>query len=213
MLNRRKKTDAETSATAHPPTPGSTTAGAAAPPDAATPGAPRDRAQGKGAPTPRRRDQVAARRRPFVPEDRKAARQAQRAAAAAERARQRQALETGDERHLPARDRGLQRRFVRDLVDARTGFGEWLMPVVLLYVLFLFVPSPRFLLMLMVILYVIVAGVLIESFWLAARIRRRVVEKFGAPEPGIRFYGVMRALQFRRLRLPKPQVRRGQAVA
>ena len=45
---------------------------------------PRDRSQGKKGPTPRRRDQEAARRRTLVPEDRKAARKAERQAMAQE---------------------------------------------------------------------------------------------------------------------------------
>ena len=71
----------------------------------------------------------------------KAARRAEREAAAQERMRQRAALETGDERGLPARDKGPQKRWVRDYVDARTGIGEWLMPVVFAYVLLMFIPG------------------------------------------------------------------------
>jgi hypothetical protein len=43
-------------------------------------------------------------------------------------------------------------------------------------------------------------------------IRKRLAQKFGADriERGVKLYAAMRALQFRRLRLPKPQVRRGQ---
>lgn len=175
--------------------------------------APRDRAQGKQGPTPRRRDQEAARRRTLVPEDRKAARKAARAAAAQDRMRQRVALETGDERGLPVRDKGPQKRWVRDYVDARTGVGEWLMPVVFAYVLLMFLPGREIQLILMVSLYVLVALVVLESVIVARRIKKGLTERFGEPESGTGFYGVMRALQFRRLRLPKPQVRRGEFPA
>ncbi|WP_217565482.1 DUF3043 domain-containing protein, partial [Micrococcus sp. GbtcB5] len=58
----------------------------AAPAEGAVSGAaPRARSQGKKGPTPRRRDQEAARRRTLVPEDRKAARKAERQAMAQER--------------------------------------------------------------------------------------------------------------------------------
>ena len=82
---------------------------------------------GKGAPTPRRKDQVAARQRPLVPNDRKAAREASRAAMREERLKTRAALDTGDERYLPLRDKGPNRRFVRDVVDARWNVGEFVM--------------------------------------------------------------------------------------
>lgn len=204
MLNRRKKSESEASDAAAP-TPHGSTAADASPA--------RDRSQGKSGPTPRRRDQVAARRTTLVPEDRKAAKKAERDAQNAERMRQRVALETGDERGLPARDKGPQRRFVRDYVDARTGVGEWLMPIVLAYVLLMFIPGSQFQLILMFSLYAVVALVIVESFFIGAQIKKRVAARFGTPEPGLRFYGVMRALQFRRLRLPKPQVRRGEFPA
>ena len=174
---------------------------------------PRDRSQGKKGPTPRRRDQEAARRRTLVPEDRKAARKAERQAMAQERMRQRAALETGDERGLPARDKGPQKRWVRDYVDARTGIGEWLMPVVFAYVLLMFIPGREAQLILMISLYVLVALVLIESFLVSRHIKKGLTERFGTPESGTGFYGIMRALQFRRLRLPKPQVKRGEYPA
>lgn len=206
MLNRRKKTENDA-----PASHGSTALGAGNT-RAAQP-APRDRSQGKTGPTPRRRDQEAARRRTLVPEDRKAARKAERDAATAERMRQRQALETGDERNLPARDKGPQKRYVRDYIDARTGLGEWLMPIVLVYVIAMFIPGTRAQVILMVTLYVIVGLVIAESFYISAQIKKRLTATFGTPEPGSRFYGVMRALQFRRLRLPTPQVRRGEFPA
>lgn len=194
-----------------PSTHGSTAVRADGP--AADPEAPRDRAQGKQGPTPRRRDQEAARRRTMVPEDRKAARKAAREAAAQDRMRQRVALETGDERGLPLRDRGPQKRWVRDYVDARTGIGEWLMPVVFASVLLMFLPGREVQLFLMISLYALVALVVIESLIVARRIKKGLTERFGEPESGTGFYGVMRALQFRRLRLPKPQVKRGQFPA
>ena len=48
----------------------------------------------------------------------KAAREAERKVYAEERALQRQALVTGDERYLPVRDKGVAKRFTRDYVDA-----------------------------------------------------------------------------------------------
>ena len=56
---------------------------------------------GKGAPTPKRSAQVAARKRPLVPEDRKASKAAERVAIQDQRLKMRQAMDTGDERFLP----------------------------------------------------------------------------------------------------------------
>lgn len=181
------------------------------PADLAGPGSTRTPGSGaKGAPTPKRRDQVAARQRPLVPNDRKVARTAAREAQASERAKVRMALETGDERNMPLRDRGPQRRFVRDWVDARTGLAEWLMLVVLVYVFLAFLPSAQMQLVLTFSLWGLVLLVVLEAVLLRRSLRKKLEQKFGEVERGVPWYGVMRSLQLRRLRLPKPQVKRGQ---
>lgn len=166
---------------------------------------------GKGAPTPRRKDQEAARRRPLVPTDRKASKAAERQAAAEERARVRRALETGDERHMPWRDRGPQKRFVRDVVDARFNIGEYLMFAALIFVVASFVvPQDNvFQIYILSAFWVVFLLVFADTFWLSRQLKKRLGTKFGEVERGTVWYGSMRALQFRPLRLPKPQVKRG----
>ena len=44
----------------------------------------------------------------------------------------RQAMVTGDDAHLPARDKGPERRFIRDHIDARWNIGEFMLPVMLI---------------------------------------------------------------------------------
>ena len=165
---------------------------------------------GKGAPTPRRKDQVAARKRPLVPNDRKAAKDASREAMRQERLKTRQALETGDERYLPLRDKGANRRFVRDVVDARWNVGEFLMIAALLFVVLTFIPSLAVQSLVMLVFWALLLVVIADSLLLRRTLRRRLDAKFGGPARGDVWYGISRALQLRRLRLPKPQVRRGQ---
>ena len=43
--------------------------------------------------------------------------------------RQRQALAGGDERYLPARDKGPVRRFARDFIDSRFNVAEFFLPM------------------------------------------------------------------------------------
>jgi len=40
-------------------------------------------------------------------------------------------------------------------------------------------------------------------------LKRRLEEKFGSADKGFRFYLGMRAIYFRQMRQPKPQVKRG----
>lgn len=169
-------------------------------------------AAGKGAPTPKRKAQEAARKRPLVPEDRKASKAAERAAVQEQRLKMRQALDTGDERFLPIRDKGPQKRFARDYVDARFSLGEYLMFGALIFVIIsLAVPSTsEQMIYVLGGFWVMFLAVFVDVFILSRKLRKRLAQKFGEVERGTVWYGSMRSLQFRKLRLPKPQVRRGQ---
>ncbi|GAA2034570.1 hypothetical protein GCM10009720_14030 [Yaniella flava] len=166
--------------------------------------------EGKGRPTPKRRDQEAANRRPLISDDRKVAKQQNKQAVAEERARMRRALDTGEEKYLPARDKGPQRRFVRDFVDARWGIGEWLIIGVLIFLGLSFVPTPAMQMASTIGMLTFVFLVILEGFWVGFQVKKRLEAKFGAMEPGCRWYAAMRSTQMRRMRLPRPQVKRGQ---
>ncbi len=172
----------------------------------------RDTAVGKGAPTPKRNAQVAARKRPLVPEDRKASKAAERAAVQEQRLKMRQALDTGDERFLPLRDKGPQKRFARDYVDARFNLGEYLMFGALVFVIVsLLVPAASELMVYVLGgFWVMFLAVFVDTFILSRKLKKRLEEKFGDVDRGTVWYGSMRSLQFRRLRLPKPLVGRGE---
>ena len=170
---------------------------------------------GKGVPTPSRKAQEAARKRPLVPEDRKASKAAERQAVQEQRLKMRRALDTGDEKFLPLRDKGPQKRFARDFVDARFNLGEYLMFGALVFVLVsLVVPaSSDMMIYVLGAFWVMFLAVFVDVFILSRKLRKRLAEKFGEVERGTVWYGSMRSLQFRKLRLPKPQVQRGQYPA
>lgn len=86
----------------------------------------------KNRPTPTRREAQAARQRPLVPADRKAARDQSRAKERVERNRLREGMYAGEQWALPARDRGPERAFVRDVVDARWNLSEFLLPIMVI---------------------------------------------------------------------------------
>ena len=91
----------------------------------------------KGRPTPKRKEREAARRRPLVSNNRKE----QRARVAKDRERARLGMAQGEERYLPARDKGPQKRWVRDFVDARWNVGEFLIPIMFAVIIATFLPS------------------------------------------------------------------------
>lgn len=180
-----------------------------------------DRPGAKNRPTPKRREVEAARKRPLVVTDRKAAARADRSKVREERLKQREALVTGDEAHLPLRDKGPQRRFVRDVVDARWNLGEWYLVLALVAVVLVLIPPMLGLnqtLMFQLqtwstlVLWGTVLLCVFDAYLLSRVIKRKMRERFGddVQTRGHVSYGVLRAFQIRRWRLPKAQVARGQ---
>jgi hypothetical protein len=169
---------------------------------------------GKGRPTPTRKEAEAARKHALhVPKDAKEAKKAARARAAEERSEQRAALMSGDERALPARDAGPVKKYVRDYIDGRFAAAELFLPLALVVLVSAFVPNSSikaFVTMLwMVITIVIIADTTLLTWRMNRELRKRWPD--AADRKGASLYGVMRVLQFRRLRLPPPAVRRGGA--
>ena len=174
---------------------------------------------GKGHPTPRRKQVEAANKRPLVAAgrtgDSKSVRAAERAAAKVRREQEYQAMVTGDDRHLPARDRGPVRRFVRDYVDARRTMLEYMLPGVLgflvVQILAQQVSSYAYLAVL-IAFYLFVIATIVDVVLMWRRLRKRLVAKFGAATSmqGLMLYTVSRASQIRRTRMPRPQVKRGE---
>lgn len=165
----------------------------------------------KNRPTPKRREQEAARKRPLVETDRKAARNADRAKRREQVAKQRQAMLTGDETYLPARDKGQTKRFIRDYVDARWGIAEFMLPVMLIVLALSFVRQPWAMLIVFALVYGLILAAVVDTFLMWRRVKKKLSEKFGeaAVQRGDGFYAAMRAFQMRRTRMPRPVVDRG----
>lgn len=162
----------------------------------------------KGRATPKRREAEAARKqRLTAPKTRREANQQLRQRRLEERTKTQQALRTGDDRYLPARDRGPVRRFVRDLVDARFNVAEFLLPLLLLILVLNAVATPA---VRGAVWTTTILATTADTIYLWWRLKREVRKRF--PEESTRgttLYGILRSTQLRRLRLPKPQVARG----
>ena len=164
----------------------------------------------KNRPTPKRRDQEAARKRPLVQSNRKSAKTADRAARRENARKTRQAMITGDEKNLPPRDKGPVRRFIRDSVDARFNLGEMLLPL-MLAVLILSLFAGTWATYVFLGVYVLILIAILDAFLLWRRTKTQIFERFGDDTQmrGLGMYQAMRAFQMRRTRMPKPMVERG----
>ena len=184
---------------------GSSDAGTAA--DAAA-----QKGSGKGRPTPTRKEAEAARKQRVKPSlTRKEARKRQREAARAERDASYKAMQTGDESAFPERDRGPVRRYVRDFVDSRRLVTEFFLPVMIGILALSLLPIPALVQTITLVWLAAIALVFAELGWLGYKLKRGIRERFGDDTgKGNIFYGIVRATQLRRLRLPKPAIKAGQ---
>lgn len=167
---------------------------------------------GKGRPTRKRSEAEEARRlKAKLPRDSKEARKAMRQRMAAERVRQREALYSGDERFLPARDQGPIRKRIRNYVDSRLSSGEGFLPIAFLVMIAFFFNNKTVNIVVNAIWTIMLVLVLVDAVLLSILLRRLLRREF--PESARRAahigYGVTRALTMRWMRLPRPQVRIG----
>ena len=187
------------------------TASAATDPEAVT--SPHDD-QRKGRPTPSRKEAEAARKaRAKVPRTRKEIAAAQKAARTETNVRTREAMRSGDDRYLPARDRGPVRRFIRDYVDSKFSFIEILIPVMLIVLIMTWTGSPAMRRFANLAMLAVLALIVVDLVRLRFQLRRQLAARFpDAPTKGMTYYAFARSMQMRFMRLPKTQVKIGQQL-
>ncbi|MFF4405624.1 DUF3043 domain-containing protein [Streptomyces sp. NPDC001262] len=172
----------------------------------------RDPQAPKGRPTPKRSEAQPQRRSlASTPAKGKDASKRAREARRADMARQREALANGDERFLPARDKGPVRRFARDFVDARYSVAEFFLPLAVLILVLSMINRGAFQTYVLLAWMIVIALIVINSAVTGIALKRALKQRF--PDENTRgavAYALMRTLQMRRLRLPKPKVARGE---
>jgi len=162
---------------------------------------------GKGRPTRTRREAEAeAKARAKGPTDKKERTKLERQRRADSNAKVREGMRTGDDRYLPTRDKGPVRRFARDYVDSRLCMAELLLP--------------------MLLIIIVTSGInqgLSNGLWsatilliafdtvlLVVRLRKELARRFpDRSTKGAVGYAVLRSTQFRKIRMPKTQVKLG----
>jgi hypothetical protein len=171
-----------------------------------------DEPAGKGRPTPKRSDARKARRN-RTPKTRKEAAALQRDKRRDERRSARQALITGDERHLPPRDAGPEKRLARDVIDSRFTYGQVFFGLIFLVFALSIVPDVLVREVANYAALFSLAMMVIDGAMNGRRAKQAVIAKYGeANARGIVAYAFMRALMPKRFRRPPPRVKRGDAV-
>lgn len=165
---------------------------------------------GKGRPTPSRKEAEAARKaRLKQPRSRKEINAANRAQRSEQGDKMRQAMKTGDERYLPLRDKGPVKRFIRDWIDARFTFAEIVLPVLIIALVVPYI-SLELAMYSQLFTLVVMATVIVNLIALRFLLRKELKRRFPDNDlKGTTYYAIMRSIQIRPLRLPKPQVKIG----
>jgi hypothetical protein len=166
---------------------------------------------GKGQATPTRKEREAANKRPLVGEKTKEGRKLSREQLAAERKAAREGMLRGEEKYLPVRDRGPQKKMVRDIVDSRFTLGEMILPAMFIFLIATTVNVYYVQLASLIIMWILFAAVVADALLIGRRVERELGAKFGYGklDRGLRWYAAMRSIQMRPMRMPKPQVKRG----
>jgi hypothetical protein len=167
---------------------------------------------GKGRPTPTRKEaEAAARERARVGMDKKAAQKLLRERRAEANRKMRAGMRTGEEKYLPARDQGPVRRFVRDWVDARISVAEFLLPMLIVIMVVQAAGSTGLQAVSSGLFTATILLLVVDTLWIRFRLGRDLKARF--PEENLKgttFYALVRVLQLRFMRLPKPNVKIGQ---
>ena len=205
LLRRRSdpSADVERAAPTPPPVPG----------DALDP----RRTPGKGKPTPRRREAQRRRTGPVAPppKTRREAYRRMREQGAERRAETREGMRSGDERYLMARDRGPERRLVRDIVDSRRNVGVLFLFIALVYAASIFISNVQVKALATSLWLTVLLLLIVDALVLGLRIRKLVRQQFPDTTQRMRsliLYGISRSTMIRRWRQPKPRVPVGNRI-
>ncbi len=131
------------------------------------------------------------------------------------RAEARAGMIAGEEKYLPARDKGPERALVRDIVDSRRNLASYFLFVMMFVLLMSFLRIPALVLYANMFFYVYLLGVVADSFLLTRRIKRIMTPRFPKatrPPRSHYFYAIMRSLNIRRLRMPKARASLGTKI-
>ena len=120
----------------------------------------------------------------------------------------------GDEAYLLPRDQGPIRRYVRDVVDSRRNLLGLFMPATL-FLMFALFTTPQLQLYVSPAMLLLMGVMMADGLLLGRKVSKLVDAKFPDNTESrwkLGLYAASRASQMRRLRTPRPQVKRGSDV-
>jgi hypothetical protein len=169
---------------------------------------------GKGKATPKRTEAQRRKAEP-PPANRREALKRAREKSRADRAESMAGMKAGDERFLLPRDKGPERRLVRDYVDSRRTIGTWFFGGAFLIFFLIQVRDYRVQVAANVIWLLLALAVVVDSFFICRAIKKLIKANYPKTTQrmgSLYLYAVMRSITFRRMRMPQPQLKFGDPV-
>ena len=167
--------------------------------------------ESKGRPTPKRSESQVKRGASLAPAKTRQEKRSAKEANRMQRLAQRSAYMRGEESALPARDRGPVRKYVRNIVDSRISVGEFFLPFIFIVLLVSITRNQTIAVLAILGMYIIMFVAMIDGWILGRKIKKEVAAKFpNESTKGLALYGFLRSTQMRRMRAPKPTVKRGE---
>ena len=129
-----------------------------------------------------------------MPRTRKEMAAAQKAARGQSSAQVRQAMRTGDDRFLPARDKGPVKRFIRDYVDSRFSFIELLIPLMLVVLILGWSGNATVTTYANLAMLSVLVLIVLDLFRLRFRLKRELTARFpDTSTKGTTYYAIARS--------------------
>ena len=170
----------------------------------------------KGRPTPKRSVAEAKRRQPIAGSSRATAAprtKEEKARARTDRAGRYEAMRRGEGWALNPRDRGPARALARDFVDSKRRVSEYYMYILVVLLAAVFVRSTAAQAIISPVVLLLILVIVVDATLIRRSIGRLMAERLpGESTRGLTMYAVMRALQIRRFRVPKPRVGPGDKI-
>jgi Protein of unknown function (DUF3043) len=186
-------------------------------PGGTTPPTPRSKAEAaKGRPTPKRSVAEAGRRQPITGTSRGPATPRTKEGkdkARANRVNRYEAMRRGEAWALNPRDRGAPRALARDYIDSKRRVSEYYMYVLVVLLVAVFVRNKAAQEIISPLVLLLVVVIVADALLIRRSLSKLVAERLpGESIRGLTGYSVMRALQIRRFRVPKPRVGPGDKI-
>lgn len=122
-------------------------------------------------------------------------------------------MRRGEEWALPAKDQGPVKALARNYVDSRRRVSEFYMYSLIVLLLLLFLRNSAVQTFMLPVLILMVVVILLDGFLIGRRLKALAAERYpGQSTRGITVYAAMRAMQLRKIRVPKPTVKPGDKI-